>query len=155
MSTFSNENHVTPGFTSDAINEFAFRLNCDSKFLMKVLTSLFKKIVRSDDFYWTVVIFSKTGTRGSHCRLDAVVSCCVQLSPLLCNILWITMKLHNIELYYYKYLLFLYAILNNLNDNCYWNAIFGIKTLKLILIFVSAFHWLSNYALLKPQNLTS
>ena len=114
-----------------------------------------KKIVRSDDFYWTVVIFSKTGTRGSHCRLDAVVSCCVQLSPLLCNILWITMKLHNIELYYYKYLLFLYAILNNLNDNCYWNAIFGIKTLKLILIFVSAFHWLSNYALLKPQNLTS
>jgi hypothetical protein len=27
MSTFSNENHVTRGFTSDAINEFAFRLN--------------------------------------------------------------------------------------------------------------------------------
>jgi hypothetical protein len=26
MSTFSNENHVTRGFTSDAINEFAFRL---------------------------------------------------------------------------------------------------------------------------------
>ena len=28
MSTFSNENHVTRGFTSDAINEFAFRLVC-------------------------------------------------------------------------------------------------------------------------------
>jgi hypothetical protein len=27
MSTFSNENHVTRGFTSDAINEFAFRLS--------------------------------------------------------------------------------------------------------------------------------
>ena len=27
MSTFSNENHVTRGFTSDAINEFAFRLH--------------------------------------------------------------------------------------------------------------------------------
>ena len=26
MSTFSNENHVTRGFTSDAINESAFRL---------------------------------------------------------------------------------------------------------------------------------
>jgi hypothetical protein len=26
MSTFSNDNHVTRGFTSDAINEFAFRL---------------------------------------------------------------------------------------------------------------------------------
>ena len=26
MSTFSNENHVTRGFTNDAINEFAFRL---------------------------------------------------------------------------------------------------------------------------------
>ena len=26
MSTFSNENHMTRGFTSDAINEFAFRL---------------------------------------------------------------------------------------------------------------------------------
>ena len=29
MSTFSNENHVTRGFTSDAINEFAFRLLLD------------------------------------------------------------------------------------------------------------------------------
>jgi hypothetical protein len=26
MSTFSNENHVTRSFTSNAINEFAFRL---------------------------------------------------------------------------------------------------------------------------------
>jgi TolB-like protein len=35
MSTFSNENHVTRGFTSDAINEFAqsrdFRFIFDEK----------------------------------------------------------------------------------------------------------------------------
>ena len=40
MSTFSNENHVTRGFTSDAINEFAFRLNRSNSTVFEELSVL-------------------------------------------------------------------------------------------------------------------
>ena len=44
MSTFSNENHVTRGFTSDAINEFAFRLISPAQANRKFPVQLYVKI---------------------------------------------------------------------------------------------------------------
>ena len=53
MSTFSNENHVTRGFTSDAINEFAFRLYAlrDQPFNLKGGGYVF--LFRSEFFFRT------------------------------------------------------------------------------------------------------